>query len=149
MEGMQIDSVLENFLFNLFVNVWSKETSSDPDWNEDNPALGQCFVTAVLVKRLLGGSILWAPIVISGKEKSVSHYFNFIDGKVVDATFVQFPVGTKRVVGKPKLRAYEGAVEYSSTEEYGLSYDSAIEKAELLRRRLNYFLGQFSFESLS
>lgn len=41
--------------------AWGRETSDDPDeWSEENPARGQCAVTALLVRELLGGEILVA-----------------------------------------------------------------------------------------
>ena len=41
--------------------AWGRETSDDPDdWSETNTARGQCAVTALLVRELLGGDILVA-----------------------------------------------------------------------------------------
>jgi N-acetylglutamate synthase-like GNAT family acetyltransferase len=55
---------------------WSSETSDDPDeWSADNPARGQCGVTALLVRELLGGEILVANVVRDG-ERLERHAWN-------------------------------------------------------------------------
>jgi hypothetical protein len=65
---------------------WDAKTSSYPeDWNEDNPAYGQCAVTALVVNDYLGGEIVNANVPLpSGKYES--HYFNLVDGKEIDLT---------------------------------------------------------------
>lgn len=65
---------------------WCRETSSVPDeWSEQNPARGQCAVTALIVQDMLGGILLRT--VIQGE----SHYFNQLpDGENVDLTLQQF-----------------------------------------------------------
>ena len=51
-------------------------------WSKENPTLGQCAVTALVIQKYFGGEIL--------KHNKFSHYFNVIDGKVVDLTKDQF-----------------------------------------------------------
>ena len=66
---------------------WCKDTSSpsmQDSWNEDNKALGQCAVTALIVNDFLGGKIMRCMC------ESGSHYYNLIDGKIVDLTVNQF-----------------------------------------------------------
>lgn len=73
---------------------WSKNSSYSPgDWTKDNPALGQCAVTALIIQDLIGGEIVWAKVLIPNGEKS-SHYFNLINGTETDITRRQFPHGT-------------------------------------------------------
>jgi hypothetical protein len=73
---------------------WSRETSDDPDeWTEENPARGQCAVTSLLVRELLGGEILVANVIRDGKRIE-RHAWNLLPGGVaVDLTREQFRNG--------------------------------------------------------
>lgn len=62
--------------------AWSIETSSR--WLPENPARGQCSVTALLIKDLLGGDI--AKTDVGGAW----HFYNLVDGKRHDFTASQF-----------------------------------------------------------
>ena len=53
-------------------------------WSEDNPTFGMCSITSLVVQDYLGGEICKVAV------GSGSHYFNVIDGKVVDLTAEQF-----------------------------------------------------------
>ena len=61
---------------------WSLDSSSL--WQEDNPALGQCGVTALVVNDHLGGEIL------KTKFGDIWHFYNFIDNAPMDFTESQF-----------------------------------------------------------
>jgi hypothetical protein len=61
---------------------WSIETSSC--WQPDNPACGQCSVTALVVHDKLGGEILKTDV------NGAWHFYNRIDGRRVDFTMSQF-----------------------------------------------------------
>ena len=66
---------------------WSYETCSPglkEQWSEDNPSLGQCAVTALLVNDIYGGKIMRC------MASTGSHYYNLIDDKIVDLTVEQF-----------------------------------------------------------
>jgi hypothetical protein len=67
-------------------DAWCRETSSDPDnWTADNPAWGQCAVTALVLQDLLGGFLLRCVI------GDYSHYaLGVPKGGVLDATREQF-----------------------------------------------------------
>ncbi len=70
----------------LFYHGWSAETAypaCQEDWDDEYPAYGQCAVTALLVYDLFGGEIR------SKKHEYGSHYFNKIDGVIVDLTSEQ------------------------------------------------------------
>ena len=65
--------------------VWSADTSSDSNWSVDNPALGQCAVTALIVQDEFGGSLLRSTV------NGASHYWNRLpDGTEADLTRKQF-----------------------------------------------------------
>ncbi len=65
-----------------FFASWSLQSSSK--WREENPAKGQCGVTALVVNDLLGGEI-YKTHCLGGW-----HFYNKIDGKVYDFTSSQF-----------------------------------------------------------
>ena len=72
----------EHAVRDALTSAWSLETASQ--WTADNPALGQCNVTAVLIHDLFGGEILrtWLP--------NVWHYYNRLDGRRMDLSDSQF-----------------------------------------------------------
>ncbi|REB76097.1 YunG family protein [Bacillus sp. 522_BSPC] len=61
---------------------WSLESSSK--WSLNNPAKGQCGVTALVVNDLLGGEIK------KTKLPEGWHFYNFINKKRCDLTATQF-----------------------------------------------------------
>ena len=61
---------------------WSIETSGN--WLADNPARGQCNVTALLINELFGGEILKTQL------PDGDHFYNRIDGERIDLTASQF-----------------------------------------------------------
>jgi hypothetical protein len=63
-------------------SAWSDRTSSK--WRADNPACGQCSVTAVAVQRLVGGDIL------KTETDGGMHFYNRIGGARQDFTAAQF-----------------------------------------------------------
>jgi hypothetical protein len=64
--------------------AWSTETSSK--WRPDNPACGQCSVTALVVQDLLGGDILKTSV------EGQWHFYNRVAGERLDLTEGQFEV---------------------------------------------------------
>lgn len=66
----------------LLRQCWSPQTSGG--WKQENPARGQCNVTALLVHELFGGDILKTPL------PEGDHFYNRIDGQRVDLTDSQF-----------------------------------------------------------
>ena len=64
------------------LNSWSFKSSSK--WSADNPAKGQCGVTALVVNNLLGGKIK------KTKLHAGWHFYNVIEGKRYDFTASQF-----------------------------------------------------------
>lgn len=75
-------------LLDRLLRAWCAATSVDPDgWTPENPAHGQCAVTALVVQDLLGG------VLIRTEVDGVSHYANGMDtGEIVDLTRSQFGV---------------------------------------------------------
>ena len=63
-------------------SAWSLETAVQ--WTPENPASGQCNVTAAAIYDLFGGEILRTRL------PDVWHYYNRVDGHRVDFTDSQF-----------------------------------------------------------
>jgi hypothetical protein len=61
---------------------WSLKSSTK--WSEDNPAAGQCGVTALVVNDLLGGEIK------KTKLQNGWHFYNVLNGTRYDFTESQF-----------------------------------------------------------
>jgi hypothetical protein len=107
-----------NALRDILQTLWSAETSSDPArWTPENPAYGQCAVTALIVRDLYKGAIVQAYVDLPNGDR-VSHYFNHVLGAVVDLTASQFPEGTVIPEGKPRTG---DSGEFETTREYLLS----------------------------
>ena len=61
---------------------WSLESSSK--WSKENPAMGQCGVSTLVVNDILGGEIR------KTKLPEGWHFYNIINGKRYDFTVSQF-----------------------------------------------------------
>ncbi|WBB53791.1 hypothetical protein [Verrucosispora sp. WMMD573] len=86
---------------------WGADTC-DPhdlqDWRPDNPARGQCGVTALVVQELLGGDLILGE-VFAQDAKIGHHYWNRLpDGQDVDLTADQFRQGEVIVGGQVQQR---------------------------------------------
>ena len=81
---MELDK-LETILNGLY----SKETcylECRNQWNDDNKTLGHCDIVALIINDYFGGYICKI------KVNNISHYFNLIDGEIVDLTSEQFKI---------------------------------------------------------
>ncbi len=76
--------------------AWGPDTCDPHDlenWRPDNPARGQCGVTALVVHDLLGGDLVLGEVHVGG-VKVGHHYWNRLpDGTEVDFTAEQFHPG--------------------------------------------------------
>ncbi|WP_434085619.1 YunG family protein [Nocardia sputorum] len=112
---------------------WAEDTSSARDWTEGDRAKGQCAVTACVVQDYLGGDIL-NTVALLPNNKTVSHYFNIVDGRAIDLTRGQFPEGT--TFTKPTAKPGR----YDSTRAYCLSYECTRFRYEKLRSRVAEYI---------
>ncbi|WP_280447104.1 YunG family protein [Nocardia brasiliensis] len=126
-------SVTIEILHTVLQAAWSADTSAASDWTTSNCSKGQCAVTACVVQDYLGGEILHATATLPSGDL-VSHYFNVVDGDVVDFTRRQFPSGTRFSEPAPKTKGLP------TTRDYCLSYDSTQQRYELLRSRVDDYL---------
>ncbi len=79
-----MDQEIIEILEILLLQCWSSETSSL--WSQDNPARGQCDITAIVINDFFGGEILKTFI------DEQAHFYNRIDGVNYDLTASQFQV---------------------------------------------------------
>jgi predicted GNAT family acetyltransferase len=95
--------------------AWGADTTDEPErWSPANPALGQCDVTALLVRELLGGEILVANVVRDGRRVGNHAWNRLPSGLAVDLTRTQFVDG--EALGEPTVR--EPAIATGATERY-------------------------------
>lgn len=98
---------------------WDADTAVEPAaWSLANPAVGQCAVTAVIVQDYFGGDI-WR-----SRVDGVSHYFNVVDGIVIDLTRQQFSPRAIEIGRAP------------STRDYVLSFEATRRRYDRLRARV-------------
>ena len=90
-----------------------------PNWTPENPTYGMCGITALVVNDYYGGEIDKVQV------EAGWHYFNVIDGEVVDFTSAQFgreidyagrvPVSREEVLSdgdkRPRYEALKARVE--------------------------------------
>ena len=86
--------------------VWTKETAHpayQPKWSSENPSVGQCLVTTLLIQEMKGGEIA------SCKVGNCSHFVNIIDEQIIDYTSEQFkaPINYKKIIFKERNRLLE------------------------------------------
>lgn len=116
-----------NELEEIIRKCWCKETSADmQNWTEENPAWGQCAVTALVVNDYFGGKLLWAEAELPDGIK-ISHYFNEINGYQVDFTSCQFPEETLIPKGIDKTG------EFPTTRDRVLSFEPTKQRYSLLK----------------
>lgn len=112
-----------NDIKKLLHYAWSKETcvsSQREEWSKDNPSLGQCAITALIINDIFGGEIMRC------MSPSGSHYYNLINNTVVDFTVEQF-LGISPDYQHAEIR----------TREYLLSNDDTKRRYILLTNNLN------------
>lgn len=79
---MTVEAAKEGELRVKFRSAWSTETGDK--WRIDNPACGQCSVTALVLQDIVGGDILKTSV------EGQWHFYNSVDGQRLDLTDSQF-----------------------------------------------------------
>ncbi|EHL74973.1 hypothetical protein CN423_27625 [Bacillus cereus] len=119
-----MDDVKEKRIYEALIKSWSIETSSK--WTIENPAKGQCGVTALVVQDIYGGEIK------KTKVREVWHFYNFIDGQRFDFTENQFngklnymdvESNRKEAFADTNEKQYS-ILKEKVTKEFKLSFDS-------------------------
>jgi hypothetical protein len=99
---------------------WSVETCDPADaaqWTGENPALGQCGSTALVVQDLMGGELLSAEVQHADGSRQGWHNWNRLPGGLeIDLTREQFRAG--EVIKTPNVVARRGPLPGRAVEEY-------------------------------
>lgn len=75
---------------------WGRDTTEEPDvWSEDNPAWGNCAVTALVVRDYLGGELVIAGVVRDGVRVDRHVWNRLPSGLAVDLSRDQFRNGER------------------------------------------------------
>jgi len=115
-------------LYNLIRLSWSEDTSNcELLWPI---SIGQCEVTSLLIKELLGGKIM--------KCQSVreNHYYNLINNKIIDLTSDQYDLGEEPLYGE-------------SIEESPILDEELLERYKLFLTNFKNNLNEYSFEKIT
>ena len=112
----------------LLIQSWSLETCSPglrKKWSKDNPSLGQCAITALIINDYFGGKIMRC------MSSTGSYYYNLINCEIIDLTVDQFLGETPQ---------YEKGEE--RTREYLLGNDDIKKRYETLLSNLKQTISQ-------
>lgn len=126
-------------LESALASAWSKDTSADPKgWSKENPAWGQCAVTALVVQDFRGGSLLRLDIskhpnpVISAMR---SHYFNRVDEGGVSHQY-DFSASQFGLSGQVGVRRHTQELPQEKKRDYLLSNESTNARYKSLRLKV-------------
>lgn len=128
---LNIDKYVSIDLYNMIRESWSYKTNGldEEDMLFLNPSTKQDDVTSLLIKDLFGGKIM-STLSVTGK-----HYYNLIDGNIIDLTSDQFDEGEEPL--------------YSIGEEdYPIIDDDLISRYKVLLKNLNENLCDFTFNEI-
>ena len=98
-------------------DAWARDTSDDVEgWSPGNTALGQCAVSALVVRAIYGGDIVIATVLDRHGERTPDgHAWNVLpSGEAFDPAFEQFldgeqlgePIVTEPVIDGDPRRAH-------------------------------------------
>ena len=120
----------------MLKRAWCEQTTKN--WSPENPALGHCAVTALVVQDYLGGDIVRTEAVLPDEKKD-PHYYNIIDGQEIDLTKQQFPERTIIPKGIEKLQGIKEGKPigpFRSTREYILAFPETAKRYDILKLRV-------------
>ncbi|MBD3922936.1 hypothetical protein H8B09_29785 [Paenibacillus sp. PR3] len=110
-------------LLEILLDSWSLRSSSK--WTLNNPARGQCGVTALVIHDLIGGRIVKTHI---GEGW---HFYNDIDNQRYDFTESQF---SKTIIYEDLLSNREEALLDTNQEQYEYLHQRVIEQLKMRQR---------------
>lgn len=105
----------------ILLEVYDKSTVHykwKSKWKQENPTYGQCVPTALLVQYYFGGDIY--------KHNIESHYYNIVNGAVIDLTKEQF--------------SYELDYSNGKIKQPTLSQSEAKERFETLKEKVENYV---------
>ena len=122
-------------LTNAIRASWAADTCfGAAEWTLQNPARGQCVVTALVVQHFLGGTLQKYDTMFNGQPEN--HYANILpNGQTVDLTGHQYPEAQKLIPSEVNLHGYRDVIDKMMHEP------STVAKYQLLLERVNQKLG--------
>lgn len=116
--------------------AWQKDTAYPDDvgrWRVDNPSVGQCTVTSLVVQDYLDGEI--------HKNSAYNHYWNEVRNKgFIDFTYDQFntdaDIPSERIRPRDELLEGEGGKRNNTKHRYQLLKDRVKNQMEKIRPTL-------------
>jgi len=128
--SLNIDKYVGIDLYDLIVASWNEDTSNLDVFYLNPKSSGQCDVTSLLIKELLGGKIMKC-IGVRG-----DHYYNEINGAIIDLTSDQYEMGEEPL--------YETSVEESPVLD-----EELLERYKLFLNNFKNNLNDYSFERIT
>lgn len=121
-------------LIHAIEQSWGKDTSADPEnWTPENPAYGQCAVTACILQERLGGELCRQAI-----DPGRSHYWlKLPSGEEMDLTERQFqgwPYTETGVRREPEVT--------HPSYEYAAGHPATAKRLAILRARVERELSE-------
>lgn len=92
---------------------WAADTCSPDDlawagWTGDNPALGHCDITSLVVNDLFGGDLVVGEVHLGAEQRNFHWWNRLPSGIEIDLTYEQFRLGEVvsegRIVARPTGR---------------------------------------------
>ena len=113
----------------IFKKTWCRETSYNCNkWSQENPALGQCGVSALIVQDFFGGDLLYTDKCWDKYGWIFcAHCWNRLpNGQWIDLTRCQFNEGVK--IGAPKTGKREVFLQDKEVKERYVLLRSLVDK---------------------
>lgn len=128
--SLNIDKYVSIDLYDLIEKSWCDDTSNVAIPLLYPNSIGQCDVTSLLIKELLGGKIMKCCSVRG------DHYYNLINGEIIDLTSDQYDVG-------------EEPLYVESIEESPILDEELLERYKLFLTNFKNNLNEYSFEKIT
>lgn len=86
---------------------WAADTCSPDDlarhgWSDNNPALGHCDITALIINDSFGGELLMGKVYLEGTQHGYHWWNRLTSGLEIDLTREQFRLG--QIITSPEVR---------------------------------------------
>lgn len=117
----ELDLVLLKDIDRVLRAAWSAETCDPVDlpWAATNPTRGQCGVTALVLRELIGGELLCAVVLGRDGSRQGVHFWNRLPvGVEIDLTRAQFTVD--ETVQEPSVVTMPPGPPSRCTQQYAL-----------------------------
>ena len=124
-----------DLLINALAASWANDSCFDAsEWSPDNPALGQCVSSSLVVQDYIGGDLRRYDVTLPDGSHE-KHYCNVLeDGTEIDTTRKQYTFPVTLIIDPVDLKGYR------TVREKRLAEDETRQKYERLRDRVSAYL---------